>query len=192
LIGVTEGINQTPVEDAKILFDQESIGNTSAQGMLTYSANATGEHNLRAEKAGYDSITRKITVTSPVKVLGLQVPDKASAGQDLKLVANVQNTGQEADYRILELKVNDTVVDSKNLSLKAGENATATFSYKPKDPGLYRFSLDGQSKTVNVEKAQNYNWLIALIIVLLIAIGAGFYLYRTGELENLKKQLQGR
>jgi len=192
LIGVAEGINQTPVEEAQIFFDQESIGNTSVQGTLTYSANATGEHSLRAEKAGYDSTTRKVTVTSPVKVLRLEVPDKASAGQDLKLVANVQNTGQEADYRILELKVNDTIVDSKNLSLKAGENTTATFSYKPKDPGLYRFSLDGQSKTVNVEKAQNSNWLIALIIVLLIAIGAGFYLYRTGELENLKKQLQGR
>jgi S-layer protein (TIGR01567 family) len=192
LIGVAEGINQTPVEEAGIFFDQESIGNTSVQGTLTYSANATGEHSLRAEKAGYDSTTRKITVTSLVKVLRLEVPDKASAGQDLKLVANVQNTGQEADYRILELKVNDTIVDSKNLSLKAGENTTATFSYKPKDPGLYRFSLDGQSKTVNVEKAQNSNWLIALIIVLLIAIGAGFYLYRTGELENLKKQLQGR
>jgi S-layer protein (TIGR01567 family) len=192
LIGVAEGINQTPVEEAQIFFDLESIGNTSAQGTLTYSANATGEHSLRAEKAGYDSTTRKITVTSPVKVLSLVVPDKASAGQDLKLVANVQNTGHEADYRILELKVNNTIVDSKNLSLKAGENTTATFSYKPKDPGLYRFSLDGQSKTVNVEKAQNSNWLVALIIVLLIAIGAGFYLYRTGELENLKKQLQGR
>jgi len=192
LIGVAEGINQTPIEEAGIFFDQESIGNTSAQGTLTYSANAVGEHSLRAEKAGYDSTARKITVISPLKVLALEVPDKASAGQDLKLVANVQNTGQEADYRILELKVNDTIVDSKNLSLKAGENITATFSYKPKDPGLYKFSLDGQSKTVNVEKAQNSNWLIALIIVLLIAIGAGFYLYRTGGLENLKKQLQGR
>ena len=88
--------------------------------------------------------------------------------------------------------MNDTVVDSKNLTVKSGENATATFSYKPKDPGLYRFSLDDQTKTVNVEKAQNSNWLIALILVLLIACGAGFYLYQTGELDKLKKQLQGR
>jgi S-layer protein (TIGR01567 family) len=192
LISVAEGINQTPVENAGIFFDELSIGNTSAEGTLTYSTNATGEHSLRAEKAGNSSITKTITVTSPVEVLNLTVPDKASVGQDLKISANVQNTGQEADYRILELKVNDTVVDSKNVSLKAGENSTTTFSYKPKDPGLYKFSLDSQSKSVNVEKAQNSNWLIALIIVLLIAIGAGIYLYKTGELENLKKQLQGR
>ncbi len=192
LISVAEGINQTPVESAEVFFDEVIIGNTSAEGTLTYSANATGEHSLRAEKAGNNSTTRKITVTSPVEVLNLTVPDKASVGQDLKITANVENTGQEADYRILELKVNDTIVDSKNVSLKAGENATTTFSYKPKDPGLYKFSLDSQSKSVNVEKAQNSNWLIALIIVLIIAIGAGIYLYKTGELENLKKQLQGR
>jgi Tfp pilus assembly protein PilO len=61
---------------------------------------------------------------------------------------------------------------------------------------LTRISLDEQSKTVNVEKAESKNWLIALILVLLIAIGAGYYLYSTGELDGLqrqvKKMMQGR
>ena len=192
LITVVEGINQTPVEGADIFFNDESIGNTSDQGMLTYSANATGEYNLLAQKDGYKDATRKILVTSSLKVLSLNVPEKASAGQDLKIAATIKNTGKEDDSRKFELKVNDSVVDSKNLTVKSGENATASFSYKPKDPGLYRFSLDDQTKTVNVEKAQNSNWLIALLIILLIACGAGFYLYRTGELDKFKKQLQGR
>lgn len=192
LITVVEGINQTPVEGADIFFNDESIGKTSDQGMLTYSANATGEYNLLAQKDGYKDATRKILVTSSLKVLSLNVPEKASAGQDLKIAATIKNTGKEDDSRKFELKVNDSVVDSKNLTVKSGENATASFSYKPKDPGLYRFSLDDQTKTVNVEKAQNSNWLIALLIILLIACGAGFYLYRTGELDKLKKQLQGR
>lgn len=192
LVTVVEGINQTPVEGADIFFDDKSIGNTSDQGMLTYSANVTGEHDLLAKKSGFKDATRKVTVTSSLKVLSLNIPDKVSAGQDLKITANIKNNGKEEDSRKFELKVNDTVVDSKNLTVKSGENATATFSYKPKDPGLYRFSLDDQTKTVNVEKAQNSNWLIALILVLLIACGAGFYLYQTGELDKLKKQLQGR
>ena len=37
LISITEGINQTPVEEAEVFFDEESIGNTSLQGSLTYS-----------------------------------------------------------------------------------------------------------------------------------------------------------
>jgi len=192
LVTVVEGINQTPVESADIFFNDKSIGNTSDQGMLTYSANATGEYNLLAQKDGYKDATRKITVTSSLKVLSLNVPEKASAGQDMKITAAIKNTGNEEDSRKFELKVNDSVVDSKNLTVKPGENATASFSYKPKDPGLYRFSLEDQTKTVNVEKAQNSNWLIALLIILLIACGAGFYLYRTGELDKLKKQLQGR
>jgi hypothetical protein len=32
--------------------------------------------------------------------------------------------------------------------------------------------------------------MIAIILVLLIAIGAGAYLYHTGELENLRRRLQ--
>jgi hypothetical protein len=120
------------------------------------------------------------------------VPDKANVGQEVKIQANIQNTGNADDSRLLELKLNNTIVDSKNISLKADENSTVIFSYKPKNPGLHKFSLDDQSQVMNVEKAQNSNWLIALILVLLIAIGAGYYLYTNGDLDKLKKQLQGR
>ncbi len=196
LITVTEGINQTPVDGAEIFLDDESIGNTSAQGTLTYSANATGEHTLKAEKEGFNSATRKISVTSSLKVVNLTVPDKAYAMQAMKISAIVQNIGSEEDSRTLELMVNDTIAESKNVTVNAGQNTTVDFSYTPQDPGLYTFSLDDLSRTVNVEKAQSSNWLIALILVLLIAIGAGYYLYTTGELDKLQKQvkklMQGR
>ncbi len=191
-ITIVQGINQTQVEEAGIFFDDESIGNTSEQGTLTYSVNVTGDHTLKAEKEGYDSISKKITVTSLVQVNSLSLPDKASAGQNIKIAAGVQNTGQVPDSRNLELRVDGNLTDSKNVTLQAGENKTIDFSYKPKDPGTYRISLDGQSKTINVEKAQTSNWLVALILILLIAIGAGYYLYSTGELDKLKEKIQGR
>jgi S-layer protein (TIGR01567 family) len=196
LITVVEGINQTPVDKALISLDEESIGDTSAEGTLTYSANATGEHTLKAEKEGFNSTTRKITVTSSLKVVNLTVPEIAYVSQDMKISAMVQNVGNVNDSRMLELKVNDTVADSKNVTVNAGKNTTVNFSYKPMDPGLCRFSVDDITRTVNVEKAQNSNWLIALILVLLIAAGAGYYLHTTGELDKLQKQvkkmMQGR
>ena len=135
-------------------------------------------------------------MVSSLKVIELNVPDKANVGSEMKISAIVQNAGSNEDSRLLELKANETVVGSKNATVKAGENSTVSFSYKPKDPGLTRISLDEQSKTVNVEKAQSNIWLIALILVLLIAIGAGYYLYSTGELDGLqrqvKKMMQGR
>jgi hypothetical protein len=159
---------------------------------MVYRINGTGDHIVKAEKEGFNETSKKITVTSPIKLQSLKVPDKASAGQDIKITANLQNTGKETEVRKLDLKVNDKVVDSKNVTVKAGENYTASFSYKPKDPGNYRISLDGQSKTVNADKAQNRNWLIAVILILLIAIGAGYYLYSTGDLDKLKEKMKGR
>jgi S-layer protein (TIGR01567 family) len=196
LITVVEGINQTPVDRALISLDDENIGDTSTEGTLTYSANATGEHTLKAEKEGFNSTTRKITVTSSLKVVNLTVPDVGYVSQAMKISALVQNVGNVNDSRMLELKVNDTVADSKNVTVDAGKNTTVNFSYKPKDPGLCRFSVDDITRTVNVEKAQNSNWLIALILVLLIAGGVGYYLHTTGELDKLQKQvkkmMQGR
>ncbi|MCX6679016.1 MAG: S-layer protein domain-containing protein [Methanothrix sp.] len=196
LITVVQGINQTPVDAASLFLDEESIKSTSAQGTMTYSANVTGEHTLKAEKEGFNSATKKIMITSSLRVVNLTVPDKANAGSEIKISAIVENVASNDDSRLLELKANETVVSSKNTTVKAGENTTVSFSYKPKDPGLTRISLDEQSKTVNVEKAESKNWLIALILVLLIAIGAGYYLYSTGELDGLqrqvKKMMQGR
>ncbi|MGB5100760.1 MAG: S-layer protein domain-containing protein [Methanothrix sp.] len=196
LITVVEGINQTPVDAAALFLDDESIGSTSAQGMRTYSANVTGEHTLKAEKEGFNSATKQIMISSALRVVNLTVPDKANVGSEIKISAIVENIGSNEDTRLLELKANDTVVGSKNATVKAGENSTLGFTYKPKDTGLTRISLDEQKKTVNVEKAESKNWLVALILVLLIAIGAGYYLYTTGELDNLQKQvkkmMQGR
>ncbi len=196
LITVVEGINQTPADNVLISLDGEAIGNTSLEGSLTYSANTTGEHALKAEKEGFNSTTRTVTVTSSLKVVNVTVPEVGYVSQAMKISAIVQNAGSVDDSRVLELKVNDTVVDSKNVTVNAGQNATVSFSYKPTDPGLYRFGVDDITRTVNVEKAQNSNWLIALILVLLIAIGAGYYLHTTGELDKLQKQvkkmMQGR
>jgi S-layer protein (TIGR01567 family) len=196
LITVVEGINQTPVDKALISLDEENIGETSAEGTLTYSANATGDHTLKAEKEGFNSSSRKITVTSSLKVVNLTVPEIAYVSQAMKISAVVQNVGNENDSRMLELKVNDTVADSKNVTVDAGKNTTVNFSYKPTDPGLCRFSVDDITRTVNVEKAQNSNWLIALFLVLIIAGGAAYYLHTTGELDKLQKQvkkmMQGR
>ncbi|HSD57238.1 MAG TPA: S-layer protein domain-containing protein, partial [Methanotrichaceae archaeon] len=192
LITVTGGINQTPVEGADLYFDEESVGSTNAQGTLTYATNLTGEHTIRAEMEGYENATRRVTVLTPIAIQSLEVPETARAGQRVSVTANIQNTGVESDTRTLELKVNDEVVEEREVTVEPGENVTETFSYTPRDPGTYRISLDNQRETINVEESESNAALVALILILLIAIGAGVYLYKTGELENLRRRLQGR
>lgn len=192
VITVTGGANQTPLDDVDLFLGNESIGSTNSQGALTYATNLTGEYGIVAVKDGYDNATRELSVVSPIAIFGLEAPQNVSSGKRVTITANVQNTGEESDTSTLELKVNDEVVDSREVTLEPGENATQTFTYTPREPGAYRISLDGQSATINVEESKSNTTLIVLILVLLIAIGAGIYLYKTGELENLRRQLQGR
>ncbi|MGV8176045.1 MAG: S-layer protein domain-containing protein, partial [Methanothrix sp.] len=189
LITVVEGINQTPVEGANISLDDESLGLTGSQGTMTYSANVTGEHTLKAEKESFKPATKSISVGSSLKVVELNVPETAYAGSEMKISATVQNEGSREDTLQFDLLANETVVESKNATVKAGENSTITFTYEPEEPGLTEIRVDDLRKNVNVEKAKS-NWLVALILVLLIAIGAGYYLYRTGELDSLQRQVQ--
>ncbi len=189
LITVVEGINQTPVEGANISLDDESLGLTGSQGTMTYSANVTGEHTLKAEKEGFKSATKSISIGSSLKVVELNVPETAYAGSEMKISATVQNEGSREDTLQFDLLANETVVESKNATVKSGENSTIIFTYEPEEPGLTEIRVDDLRKSVNVEKAKS-NWLVALILVLLIAIGAGYYLYRTGELDSLQRQVQ--
>jgi S-layer protein (TIGR01567 family) len=192
LITVTGGSNQTAIENTSISFDNTSIGNTSAQGTLKYESSILGEHRITALATGYDKASRNITVMTPIQVQSFNVSStNAKTGQTITVKANVQNIGAFNDTRKLELIVNgNKTVDSQNVTLGPGENKTMSFSFKPNDAGTYRLSLDGKEAPVTVEKSTT-NWaMIAIILVLLIAIGAGAYLYHTGELETLRKRLQ--
>lgn len=145
---------------------------------------------MKGEKEGYSPASRKIMVTSALKVLELNLPEGARVKQSMKISAVVQNVGLEEETITLNLMANESFVESKNVTVRGGENSTVQFSYKPEEPGLHRFSVDGKTGTVNVEEAQTSNWLIGFILVLLIAIGAGVYLYQTGELDRLQRQIK--
>jgi S-layer protein (TIGR01567 family) len=190
LITVVQGINQTPVEGADVSLDDGSIGLTASQGTVTYVANLTGEHTLTAKKEGFDPGSKSITIASSIKVVELKLPEQAFAGREMEISAVVRNEGSNEDSLPLDLLANGTVVESKNATVKGGENSTVAFSYKPKDAGLTEFRLSEQSQSINVEPAKSNEWLIALILVLVIAVGAGIYLYSTGELEGLKRQIK--
>jgi len=190
LITVNGGVNQTAVEGADVSFDENTIGTTNEQGTVTYASNVTGEHTIRAAMDGYQAATRNITVSSAIRLTGLNVTEKASAGQNMDVKATLQNVGTLSDSRTLELKVNGKTVATQEVSLEPGENRTVTFQYKPADPGVYRFDVEDRSQTVTVEKASSNAALIAVILILIIVAGAGFYLYRTGELDKLRGRIK--
>lgn len=192
LITVKGGLDASPIEGVTVTFDGQEIGTTGSQGDLSYSSNDTGEFTITAEKDGYDRATRTISVISALKVINLSVTGEATAGKSLMVTAEIENSGKVIDSKELELKVNGNSTDKKEATIGPGETKNISFEYRPKDAGLYSFEVDGLQQAVSVEEAKS-NWMIwAALLIILVAIGAGAYLYKTGELEAMRKRIQGR
>ena len=82
-------------------------------------------------------------------------------------------------------------METRELGLNPGENKTLTFKYEPEELGTYRISLDDRSSTVAVEKFRPNYAMLALILLLLMVLGTAFYVYETGKLDSLMKNLRG-
>jgi hypothetical protein len=191
VVTVRGGANATQaIEGANVSIDGAPAGVTDSRGSVSVSINETGDHTISVEAAGYDRATKSVKVLSPISIVGINVTGDAIAGKPLKIVAEVQNTGKAPDSRQLQLLVNKNVTGNKSITVAPGETEKVTFEYRPKEPGVYTFEVDGIQKTVSVEEAKGgwLVWAVALLIILLAGIGV--YLYRTGELKELKKRLK--
>lgn len=191
VVTVRGGANATQaIAGANVSIDNMPAGVTDSKGSVSVSINDTGDHTISVEAAGYDRATKSVKVLSPISIVGINVTGDAIAGKPLKIVAEVQNTGKAPDSRQLQLLVNKNVTGNKSITVAPGETEKVTFEYRPKEPGVYTFEVDGIQKTVSVEEAKGgwLVWAVALLIILLAGIGV--YLYRTGELKELKKRLK--
>lgn len=191
VVTVRGGANATTaIAGANVSVDDRPVGLTDSKGTISLSINETGDHTIAVEAGGYDKATKVVRVVSPLNVVAINVTGDAVAGKTLKIVAEVRNKGTTPDTRGMQLFVNKNATANRSITVDPGEVEKVTFEYKPKEAGVYTFEVDGVQKTVSVEESKGgwTIWALVLLILLLAAIGA--YLYRTGELEELKKRLQ--
>ncbi len=191
VVTVRGGANATTaIAGANVSVDDRPVGLTDSKGTISLSINETGDHTIAVEAGGYDKATKVVKVVSPLNVVAINVTGDAVAGKTLKVVAEVRNKGTTPDTREMQFLVNKNATANRSITVDPGEVEKVTFEYKPKEAGVYTFEVDGVQKTVSVEESKGgwTIWALVLLILLLVAIGA--YLYRTGELEELKKRLQ--
>ena len=191
VIKATIGLDLRPVEGADIAFDDASIGLTDSRGTVSYASDAVGSHTITATKEGHESGSRKIVVVTPIEITGLEMPETARAGKTVKITVTAENRGSVSDNTTVELKVNGNPEGSMDLTVGAAEIESATFEYKPEEPGLYTVEVSGIQRTLTVEEKSNIG-MIAGILVLLFAIGGGAYLYSTGKLNEILGQIKNR
>jgi hypothetical protein len=191
VVKVTIGLDQRPVEGADVAFDDLSIGTTDSRGTISYASDAVGSHTITASKEGLENGSRKIVVTTPIEITGIEMDDTSRAGKTVKITANAENRGSVSDTTPVELKVNGNLEGIENLTVGAGETGSVTFEYKPAEPGMYTVEVSGIQRTLTVEEKSNVG-MIAGILVLLFAIGGGAYLYSTGKLNEILGHIKNR
>jgi len=191
VVKVTIGLDQRPVERADVTFDDASIGATDSLGTISYASDAVGSHTITASKEGLESGSRKILVVTPIEITGIEMDETTRAEKTVKITANSANRGSVSDTTSVALKVNGNLQATENLTVGAGETGSLTFEYKPEEPGLYTVEVDGIQRTLTVEEKSN-SGMIAGILVLLLLIGGGAYLYSTGKLNEILGQIKNR
>ena len=85
-------------------------------------------------------------------------------GESVTITANVVNDGGQSGTYTVELKLNGQIVDTKTVTLGAGQNQQMSFSRSGLNDGQYDVNVAGLSGTFTASRTINW-WLIILIIV---------------------------
>ncbi|ADI73449.1 S-layer-related duplication domain protein [Methanohalobium evestigatum Z-7303] len=153
-ITVTEAIGNEPIENAEVTYDDESIGDTSADGTINYTTNDPGVHKVTASKDGYQDGEENIEILesgAQFSISDLNIsPSEVEAGNPVSITVNATNIGNMGGDYTIELMVNGTMEDSEQINLDAGNSTTVEFTHTENEPGNYSVEVDGQTGTYTV------------------------------------------
>ena len=175
--------NDTAIPGATVKFDNTTIGTTDSSGVLNYKLDTSGTHTLTASKSGYITVSREIEVRAPYseyRALDINIiPNSTFTNREALIRSNITNAGTKGDTLPVELKVNNSVVDNRTVTLSPGETQQVNFTLKEAKPGNYTVEILGQKGILEVKEAP-LNYLLiggiatglgAIIIYVLTAKG---------------------
>ncbi|WP_292487903.1 S-layer protein domain-containing protein, partial [Methanohalobium sp.] len=182
-ITVTRAIGNEPIENADVFFDQSRIGETNENGKLSYTTTEIGFHKITVSKEGYKEAEENIEVLelmADFEFSDLKInPSTVSPGETVKISANATNTGEvSGDYNV-ELVVNGSVVDSKQINLNVGDNTTVQFNHSKEQAGNYSVEIGELTGSFKVEENSNII-LYSIGIIGAIAAGLGYMFTKGG------------
>ncbi len=107
-------------------------------------------------------IAGMLTITTAVTAADLEVrdlsidPRSPKEGEQVTITCTVTNKGSQKLTQTLELRVNDEIQDTKELSLNPGQSKELTFSITAGSAGEYIVELDGASTSFMVEQSTSF------------------------------------
>ena len=195
-IETLEKIGGNPIEGANVSIDGQPLGKTGSDGKFTYTANETGTIEIGAVKEGFTNETANVRIRdfeAIFEVSNLVIdPLEVGAGDEAKITANIENKGNAAGNYTAELRVNESVVDSKNVPLDVGQNTTVNFEHVEEVPGTYNVQLGDEIATYTVKEKSSILLYVLGAFVLLIIGGIGYFFTKGGgDFSTLQEQVKG-
>ena len=94
-------------------------------------------------------------LTPKIKVTGLTVtPSIVTVGREVLIKVEVVNEGDLEGSKLIEVKVNNEVKHSEEVSLLPGESKTLTYRLSMDKAGVYVIEVDGLTSTLKVEEVK--------------------------------------
>lgn len=131
------------------------------------------------------TITTPINAQAELEVTNLTIsPESTKVGDTITITATVKNKGDEEDAFTLTLKIDDRVIDTKEITLAAGASETVEFTVTANTPGLHTADLNGSTRDFTVKEASFWaifpTWLwiaigiimgvLLLLVIVLVAM----------------------
>lgn len=172
-IKVADSVENKSVAGADVFFGGKKIPQqTDANGTVPYWVTAPGTYMINATKAGYEEGKTSIEVAEKAALIisNLTIqPASVEVGKPVDIKANVKNNGTAAAESKVELLVNNTSVDSKNINLGPGESTVVEFSHTENQTGTYTVEIGDQSQKYEVAKKAPFLNGIATLGILVMA-----------------------
>lgn len=170
-IKVADSVENKSIAGADVFFGGKKIAQqTDANGAVSYWVTAPGTYMINATKAGYEEGKTSIEVAEKSALIfsNLTVqPASVEAGKAVNIKVNVKNNETAAAESKVDLLVNNTTVDSKNVSVGPGESTVVEFSHTENQTGTYTVGIGDQSQKYEVtpKKSPFVNGIATLGII---------------------------
>jgi S-layer protein (TIGR01567 family) len=172
-IKVTDSVKNQPVSGADVYFGGQKVdGQTDTNGIVSYWVIAPGTYTVNATKAGYEKGETIVEVSENIvfEFSNLSIePASVKTGEAVAIRANVTNTGNAAGEKNVELLVNNESVDSKPVSLGAGESTVVEFSNTEEEAGTYTVEVGDLTGSYEVTKSTPFFSSVATLGILATA-----------------------
>ncbi|WP_406656478.1 S-layer protein domain-containing protein [Methanolobus sp. ZRKC2] len=182
-IFVLKAIGGDTIQGAEVTLDGKSIGSTSLDGTITHTMTDAGMHKIKATKSGYIDAELDIEVqelAAKFEFTNLRTaPLDVKEGNEATISVDVTNVGTAAGEYTVDLRVNNTVVDSQIINLGIDESTTVEFKHTEEEAGTYVIKVQDLEKTYEVFEGSGIVWYALGAIVLIGAGGLG-YLFTAG------------